>query len=1051
MKLITFSCLFFLFGVCGMAQPKISLDQSEVRKIVTSNDGHFLGAIYKDMSVKIWTIPDGKLVLDFKELEETNDLVFSMDSRFLFTVSNGNKARFWSCMSGELIKAVDFGDKGFNYMKTATDISPDGKHVAFGEKMFRAGIFNLETGALTVRRTNSSEYVHFVKYGPEGKKLYVGGSQGSITVFNTSDYTSKRYKINSEFTQDMDVSSDGKILIMGTVMSNKVYVVNTTTMSSIKVINFDEPIVSVDAGSGFAVINMRGGTANILNLTTHSIVKTIKTSDQNSSVMKIGAKGKYLFSGDKNGEIKLWNTSDYSFAKTLNASSARVIDLDGSIQGDRLLVAYSNNLIKQWNLNDLTVETMDAGNEGLLQSVSYNPLNSLVVSTSSEGTARIWDSKSAVLKTSIKRKDDLIKCARYSSKGELIVSTEKGKLGIYGTDEKPLISYDVMDKPATHLEISSAGSHALIWSSKEIRVVDLKTGKVTLEVTNIKDRSISGASLSPNMPYLSYSFRGSNTIRVYDYLTVQEIEKTDFKNIETKKGRFYITPVGISNVAFNNKGNLIVMTRSNISDIYDLKTEYITNSYHKNDCISRDFYFMRKNALDVFVNSNGSISLYKRGSTKPILSMISGGLNESFIYTPEGYYSGSKEMLSDLKFTYNGVELNHSSFDLTYNRPDLILRALNPAHDLADQLSQVYQKRVEKAKKAGQNGSAGVIGAKVPELTLSLSHLPLSTNSNEIEFDAHFEGKGVAITQFQIQVNGVPVAYELKGIANRSVSFTEKIKLILSEGNNQIDLSCRSKTGAWSLNKQFIVRYTPDKSVKKRIFFVGIGASDYQKLTSLENADDDVRFLIDFYRSNLPEGYSELVVDTLFGRNVSKSSVLKMKERLTLAREDDLVMVYYAGHGFFDEQNNYYLGTYATDTANPAMEALDFESLNELLSNIGSRKKVLLINACQSGEFDEDLDLFNKMNSYFIDLRPSNGAYIISSSNANEFASAGSSRIRKPMTVFGYSLLETLKSNPGISIGNLSGSLNKKVYKYSRSMQNVSVRKTNPHIDFKIR
>jgi len=86
----------------------------------------------------------------------------------------------------------------------------------------------------------------------------------------------------------------------------------------------------------------------------------------------------------------------------------------------------------------------------------------------------------------------------------------------------------------------------------------------------------------------------------------------------------------------------------------------------------------------------------------------------------------------------------------------------------------------------------------------------------------------------------------------------------------------------------------------------------------------------------------------------TRENIIKTKSFLQQSNEDDYVMVFVASHGLLDKDFNYYLATYDTDFTNPALKGLPYDELEMLLDGIKSRKKTLLIDACHSGEVDED-------------------------------------------------------------------------------------------------
>jgi hypothetical protein len=105
----------------------------------------------------------------------------------------------------------------------------------------------------------------------------------------------------------------------------------------------------------------------------------------------------------------------------------------------------------------------------------------------------------------------------------------------------------------------------------------------------------------------------------------------------------------------------------------------------------------------------------------------------------------------------------------------------------------------------------------------------------------------------------------------------------------------------------------------------------------------------------------------------------------------------------FDEQLNYYLGTYPVNFSKPAHDGVTYEEMESLLDSIPARNKLLLLDACQSGEIDREAinetllpdatgTVSGKINTFeltkllFPDLRRASGASVIAAAGGAQYA-----------------------------------------------------------------
>jgi uncharacterized caspase-like protein len=88
--------------------------------------------------------------------------------------------------------------------------------------------------------------------------------------------------------------------------------------------------------------------------------------------------------------------------------------------------------------------------------------------------------------------------------------------------------------------------------------------------------------------------------------------------------------------------------------------------------------------------------------------------------------------------------------------------------------------------------------------------------------------------------------------------------------------------------------------------------------------------------------------------DATRENIRKARDFLEASGVDDLVVLFFAGHGLLDSKLDYYFATADIDFNDPARLGLPYEAIEDLLDGIRSRKKVLLVDTCHAGELDKD-------------------------------------------------------------------------------------------------
>jgi hypothetical protein len=199
-------------------------------------------------------------------------------------------------------------------------------------------------------------------------------------------------------------------------------------------------------------------------------------------------------------------------------------------------------------------------------------------------------------------------------------------------------------------------------------------------------------------------------------------------------------------------------------------------------------------------------------------------------------------------------------------------------------------------------------------------------------------------------VNGVP-AYN-KGVSIDNKGAAIDLSIELSYGVNTVMLYATNKNGISSLKQTFQVSYRENK-VKPALYLVTIGASKYQQNTfDLKYAAKDAQDIETLFKTS--NRFSDIKKMVLLNENVTVDNVRKINEFLANATVDDMVLITYAGHGVLDKNLEYYLSTYDIDFNAPEKNGLHFSEMETILENTKSRNKILMVDACHSGEIDKD-------------------------------------------------------------------------------------------------
>ena len=423
--------------------------------------------------------------------------------------------------------------------------------------------------------------------------------------------------------------------------------------------------------------------------------------------------------------------------------------------------------------------------------------------------------------------------------------------------------------------------------------------------------------------------------------------------------------------------HLLACSQDGYVRTFSLKTGKIIDAYNLHVPLS---HICRGDGSAIYYVISDNSMIYRFDlNRKVLLDIFYPNNGACLISDSSGNYMTTDHSFRDFGFTLYDHCYGLDQFDGFFNRPDKVLRTFG----FIDSGTVAWYRRVvdRRARETGTISLSFKRLAEMPQLTIGTWKLDTIADVARITLSGTSEKPLKAI---RVRVNGNPVwepGYRIEG-AIRRVRTT--ISVALNTGLNRIQISLVNTTGEESLRQLLTIRY-PRKN-KTDLYFIGIGASAYKYSDTLRCVDNDVDTLVSCFRQAAGKWFDGLKIDTFLNGSVTKARLRGFSHFLKAGKANDIVVLYYAGHGMLVNDSAYYLASYDMDFRHPEESGISYDELEHALDSIPERKKLVIINACHSGEVDSDPVVYAKMRMLFSDLRPSNGVTVMAAAAGNSNA-----------------------------------------------------------------
>jgi len=1108
--LTLFLCCYPLC-ICAQVRPEFRLQTGHeagyLNAAVISPNSKLVATSGLDEQVILWDTNTGRQLLTIQSgLGEILNLKFTQDGKYLFMTGGNGVFAAWDIEKSEFtIKKLIHND-----VINEFDFHPNKPLMATASDDSTVIIWNINPLKKKHVLKGHQSPVNAVRFSPDGTTIVSGGDNGTVFQWNIDKgKLLNTYVLHTKNVKCLSFSWDGKYLAsVGAEKNIKLW--NYPSMLHVHTFEdkngFEDACFTADN----TYLLTAGAHIKVWDVLQKKYIGALVEHIDYTATINLSPDQKYLISASLDNTAILWNA--YTGRKIMQFKSVAATKSYVSFHPDNQhWVSAENGSIKIWDYEKFRLtdripvySKLEEGSYELPEGLFCLADNNLNLFYKYDKDIYVYSHFDSIYKLNLPMED--VRDMAISPNADMIALSG----GDYNNVELTLVRISdgvVLFELLGHtgivnsLDFSRDGKYLASSGSldRTVRIWDVKTGEIKYIFFNdtvnnkqaeidIKKRLLDGSFVrGGNVTNVKFSPDGRFIANSGDDQAIKLWDVHSGKLITILRGHSGM----VNCVDFNADGSLLASGGNDRKiKIWNMNTldEIITLEGHESyvKCVS----FSKDGKQLLSSGYDHTVRLWDVPAGKLLLTLVSLPNKDDFVvYTPEGYYMSSKKGTDAVHFVMNKTVFLFDQFDLRFNRPDIILQCIGRADSsLVTAYRNAYKKRLKK-----MNFTEAIFhtGWQIPKVKImNQDSIGFTTKSKRISLKINANDSVFSIDRINVWVNGVSL-FGSGGVSLRSLNLMNVNRIFdieLSQGENKIEVSALNIAGAESLREAINIKNEPEIVNQPDLYLITIGASEYQNekfnLTYAAKDATDLTTLL----TTQKDKYWNIRTFQILNKNVSTENVSKVKQELMQSHVDDLVIVFYAGHGLLDENLNYYLATHNIDFKNPSKTGLAYEELENLLDGIPARKKLLLIDACHSGEVDKDEELFvmpkvddiqnivfrsdttfrsfkpvtniSYINSFelmkelFADLRRGTGAVVISSAGGGEYAYEGADWKNG---VFTYSLLEGLKTGNAdlnkdgeILVSELRDYVFNQVSKLTGGKQNPTTRQENLDFDFRV-
>ena len=401
-------------------------------------EGRRLASGSRDGTVCVWDVQTGQRLNHFWVTDEADlisGLAFSPDGRWL--AGGGSKHELWLWDVGSSDERRDQFHKPFREPSREPSqaqqnaplvrklqghvreveccaFSPDGTLLASGAHDGSIRIWDVASGACLHRLSGHGQLVRVLAFHPHGHMLASGGADRTVRLWDPHE--GQALQTLTGHTHEviaLSFNPDGRALASGSV-DKTVRQWDPLTGQAIEILSSHADMINAVRCSPAAPIMASSGADGVIRLwdirgraheqTRVALVHHL-TQRHASQILAIAFSpdGRRLVSSDAEHLVRLWEVDTGRMICELQGHSGKVSSVAYSPDGRLIASSGADRTIRLWAVDpvDATRSILKApravllgvlhGHEDEVVSVAFNPSGTLLVSSSLDHTARLWD------------------------------------------------------------------------------------------------------------------------------------------------------------------------------------------------------------------------------------------------------------------------------------------------------------------------------------------------------------------------------------------------------------------------------------------------------------------------------------------------------------------------------------------------------------------------------------------------------------------------------------------------------------------------------------